>query len=39
MGEVRGILLRGGEKEHNLLEGFQASPACPSGKSRLNVKT
>jgi hypothetical protein len=39
MGEVGGILLRGGENDPDILEGFQASPACPSGKSNVKMKT
>jgi hypothetical protein len=38
MGEVRDALLRG-EKKIVLLEGFQASPARPSDKDSMKVKT
>jgi hypothetical protein len=39
MGEVKGTLLWGGRKSIILLEGSQASPACPSDKSSMKVKT
>jgi hypothetical protein len=38
MGELRGVLLSGEENNHDLLEDFQASPDCSSGKDSVKVK-
>jgi hypothetical protein len=38
-GEVRVFIFRGGRKSIILLEGAQATPARPSGRNNVKVKT